>query len=134
MKKFFSMLLFLLFAFAVNAAVPGGPVKHQHESLYATLAQPVNVVMVSNAQIYQPEKGFSIYGDAYRQGDVEKSSYSCYLSSGSQSELSLQCSMINRYCDALNSTLPLMGNKSKGRYRLDIGETFSQVGVTTRHI
>ncbi len=76
------MLMFLLFAFAVNAAVPGGPTKQKHESRCVLFqAQPVNVAVVSNAQIYQPEKGFSVYGIAIRQGDVEKSSYSCYLSS-----------------------------------------------------
>jgi hypothetical protein len=137
MKKFFSMLLFLLFAVAVNVAVQNGPSKHQHESQYVlNQAQPVNVVSVSIAQIYQPEKGFFSYGVAYRQGDVEKSSYENFnlIGCNLQSKWSPNSDIMRSGYFKLNTNL--LGNRANsldGRYRLDIGENYSQVGVTTRH-
>jgi hypothetical protein len=132
MKKFFSMLLFLLFAVAVQVAVRNGPSKHQHESQYVlSQAQPVNVMPVSIAQIYQPEKGFFSYGVAYRQGDVEKSSYENFnLISCSTLEWSPWNMIYRSGYFPLNQRTNIFNS---GRYRLDIGETFSQVGVTTRH-
>lgn len=128
MKRFIQMLLLMLLFAAFTAAVPRGPTKTKCERHYAfTQAQPDNMLLASNTN-YLPDKGY-LY--TCRQGDVEKSSYSNLCLTGSYSELSPGNSLCSGYMK-LNEKLS--SNRLDRRYRLDIGESFSQVGVTTRHI
>jgi hypothetical protein len=131
MKRFIQMLLLMLFFAAFTAVVPPGPTKHKQSQYAFIKAQHDNVLLVT-APNYQPGSG-QAYGIAIRQGDVEKFSLvNSDLISCSQNQMSLTMTMIHRsgYMQLNGYYFPQSYN---GRYRLDIGECFSQDRAISRH-
>jgi hypothetical protein len=122
MKRFVQMLLLMLLFAAFTVAVHSGPTKTKCEHHYAFIqAQPDNMLLASNTPICSPEKG---YLNFYRQGDVEKSSYSNLCLSCSYSQLYLEKGLCPGY---MKLTEKISANKLDRRYRLDIGENIQRL-------